>query len=433
MKCLLGIILIILDLLTLYFLFFISYFVKVFFKIGIQFSFNFYITNLYWLPVFIVILLYFQGIYTNRFSFFEESYRIFRVLTIGLLSILTFALIYNVYAISRYMILVFWIFGSFLLIFQKYLFKRFIFKKGWFLRNVYIINSNENYDFTKRIISENIYLGYKIVKDKNLADDIILLNPSIDLKEISKLFRKYKNVKFAFAESGIPLLNIQIENIFTQPLSFISVRNNLLSKNMLITKRIFDIVFSLTLIILFLPIIIITAILIKLTSKGPIFYVQERPGRFGKMIKIYKFRTMYTDAEKKLEDILRSNDKLRKEFEKYRKLKNDPRITPIGKILRKFSIDEIPQLFNVLKGDMSIVGPRPYQIDEINYMGEYKDIVLSVRPGLTGLWQISGRNDLSFSAKLKIETWYVLNWNLWLDLFIIIRTIPAVISGKGAY
>lgn len=429
----LGIILVVLDLLTLYFLFFISYFIKVFLRIGVQFSFDFYINNLYWLPIFIVILLYFQGIYTNRFSFFEEGYRIFRVLTIGLLSILTFALIYNVYAISRYMILVFWIFGSFFLIFQKYLFKRFIFKKGLFLKNVYIINSNENYNFVKKIINDNIYLGYRIVENENLADDIILLNPLIDLKEISKLFGKYKNVKFAFAESGIPLLNVQIENIFTQPLSFVSVRNNLLSKNMLITKRIFDIVFSIILISLFLPIILITAILIKLTSKGPIFYVQERPGRFGRMIKIYKFRTMYLDADKKLEEILKNNEELREEFRKYRKLKNDPRITPIGKILRKFSIDEIPQLFNVLKGDMSIVGPRPYQIEEIEYMGEYRDIVLSVRPGLTGLWQISGRNDLSFSAKLKIETWYVLNWNLWLDLFIIIRTIPAVISGKGAY
>jgi len=331
------------------------------------------------------------------------------------------------------MILVFWIFGSFFLIFQKYLFKRFIFKKGLFLKNVYIINSNENYNFVKKIINDNIYLGYRIVENENLADDIILLNPLIDLKEISKLFGKYKNVKFAFAESGIPLLNVQIENIFTQPLSFVSVRNNLLSKNMLITKRIFDIVFSIILISLSLPIILITAILIKLTSKGPIFYVQERPGRFGRMIKIYKFRTMYLDADKKLEEILKNNEELREEFRKYRKLKNDPRITPIGKILRKFSIDEIPQLFNVLKGDMSIVGPRPYQIEEIEYMGEYRDIVLSVRPGLTGLWQISGRNDLSFSAKLKIETWYVLNWNLWLDLFIIIRTIPAVISGKGAY
>lgn len=429
----LGIILVVLDLLTLYFLFFISYFIKVFLRTGVQFSFDFYINNLYWLPIFIVILLYFQGIYTNRFSFFEESYRIFRVLTIGLLSILTFALIYNVYAISRYMILVFWIFGSFFLIFQKYLFKRFIFKKGLFLKNVYIINSNENYNFVKKIINDNIYLGYRIVENENLADDIILLNPLIDLKEISKLFGKYKNVKFAFAESGIPLLNVQIENIFTQPLSFVSIRNNLLSKNMLITKRIFDIVFSIILISLFLPIILITAILIKLTSKGPIFYVQERPGRFGRMIKIYKFRTMYLDADKKLEEILKNNEELREEFRKYRKLKNDPRITPIGKILRKFSIDEIPQLFNVLKGDMSIVGPRPYQIEEIEYMGEYRDIVLSVRPGLTGLWQISGRNDLSFSARLKIETWYVLNWNLWLDLFIIIRTIPAVISGKGAY
>ena len=429
----LFIILVILDLLTLYLLFFLSYLIKVFFKIGVQFSFEFYITNLYWLPIFVVILLYFQGIYTNRFSFFEESYRIFRVLTIGLLSILAFALIYNVYAISRYMILVFWIFGSLFLTLQKYIFKRLIFKKGYFLRKVYIINSHQDYDFVKRIIIDNIYLGYKIVNDENLADDVILLNPAMDLKEISKLFKKYKNVKFAFAESGIPLLNVQIENIFTQPLSFVSVRNNLLSKNMLITKRIFDIVFSIFLIFLFSPIIVITAILIKLTSKGPIFYVQERPGRFGRMIKIYKFRTMYLDADKKLEEILKNNEELREEFMKYRKLKNDPRITPLGRFLRRFSIDEIPQLFNVLKGDMSIVGPRPYQIDEIEHMGEYKDIVLSVRPGLTGLWQISGRSDLSFQAKLKIETWYVLNWNLWLDLFIIIRTIPAVISGKGAY
>lgn len=429
----LFIILVILDLLTLYLLFFLSYLIKVFFKIGVQFSFEFYITNLYWLPIFVVILLYFQSIYTNRFSFFEESYRIFRVLTIGLLSILAFALIYNVYAISRYMILVFWIFGSLFLTLQKYIFKRLIFKKGYFLRKVYIINSHQDCDFVKRIISDNIYLGYKIVNDENLADDVILLNPAMDLKEISKLFKKYKNVKFAFAESGIPLLNVQIENIFTQPLSFVSVRNNLLSKNMLITKRIFDIVFSIFLILLFSPIIVITAILIKLTSKGPIFYVQERPGRFGRMIKIYKFRTMYLDADKKLEEILKNNEELREEFMKYRKLKNDPRITPLGRFLRRFSIDEIPQLFNVLKGDMSIVGPRPYQIDEIEDMGEYKDIVLSVRPGLTGLWQISGRSDLSFQAKLKIETWYVLNWNLWLDLFIIIRTIPVVISGKGAY
>jgi exopolysaccharide biosynthesis polyprenyl glycosylphosphotransferase len=430
---LLFIILVILDLLTLYLLFFLSYFIKVFFKIGVQFSFEFYITNLYWLPIFVVILLYFQGIYTNRFSFFEESYRIFRVLTIGLLSILAFALIYNVYAISRYMILVFWIFGGLFLTLQKYIFKRLIFKKGYFLRKVYIINSHQDYDFVKRIISDNIYLGYKIVNDENLADDVILLNPAMDLKEISKLFKKYKNVKFAFAESGIPLLNVQIENIFTQPLSFVSVRNNLLSKNMLITKRIFDIVFSIFLIFLFSPIIVIAAILIKLTSKGPIFYIQKRPGRFGKIIKIYKFRTMYLDADKKLEEILKNNEELREEFMKYRKLKNDPRITPLGRFLRRFSIDEIPQLFNVLKGDMSIVGPRPYQIDEIEHMGEYKDIVLSVKPGLTGLWQISGRSDLSFQAKLKIETWYVLNWNLWLDLFIIIRTIPAVISGKGAY
>lgn len=414
-------------------MFFLAYTFKVAFKIGIQFSFEFYITHLYWLPFFIIILLFFQGIYTHRFSFFEESYRIFRILTISLVSILVFALIYNVYAISRYMLLVFWIFGSIFLIVQKYLFKRYIFKKGWFLRKVYILNNSSNYELTKKIVSENIYLGYKIVEDEKYADEVIVLNPTLKLGELSKLFKRYKSVKFAFAEDGIPLLNIQVENIFTRPLSFISVRNNLVSRVMEINKRIFDIVFSIFLIILFLPVMIIIAILIKLTSKGPIFYTQERPGKHGKTIKIYKFRTMYVDAERKLIEVLEKDQNLKLEFQKYRKIRDDPRITKLGKFLRKFSLDELPQLFNVIKGEMSIVGPRPYQLDELEHIGEYKDIIFSVKPGLTGLWQISGRSDLNFETKLKLETWYVLNWNLWLDIFIIIRTIPIVISGKGAY
>ncbi|MCS7245734.1 MAG: exopolysaccharide biosynthesis polyprenyl glycosylphosphotransferase [candidate division WOR-3 bacterium] len=428
-----AIILIVLDLITLFLLFFLAYTFKVAFKIGIQFSFDFYITHLYWLPFFIIILLFFQGIYTHRFSFFEESYRIFRILTISLMSILVFALIYNVYAISRYMLLVFWFFGSIFLIAQKYLFKRYIFKKGWFLKKVYILNNSSNYDLAKKIINENIYLGYEIVEDEKEASEVIVLNPRIDLNELSKLFKKYKSLKFAFAEDGIPLLNVQVENIFTRPLSFISVRNNLVSKTMEINKRIFDIVFATFLLILFFPVMVIIAFLVKLTSKGPIFYIQERPGKHGKVIKIYKFRTMYMDAEGKLKEVLEKDQSLKLEFQKYKKLKDDPRITKVGKFLRKFSLDELPQLFNVIKGDMSIVGPRPYQLDELKEMGEYKDIIFSVKPGLTGLWQISGRSDLNFETKLKLETWYVLNWNFWLDIFIIIRTIPIVISGKGAY
>ncbi len=429
----LSIILILLDVISLYLLFFIAYSIKVFFKIGYQFSFEYYITHHYWLPFLIVIILYFQGIYTHRFSFFEESYRIFRILTISLVSILVFAIIYNVYAISRYMLLIFWIFGSSTLIVQKYILKRFIFRRGWFLRKVFILNSSENYQIVREIIEENVYLGYRVVDDEKLADDVIVLNPSLNLNELSDIFKKYKNVKFAFAESGIPLLNVEVENVFTRPMSFISVKNNLISRRMHIIKRLFDILFSFLLIILSLPIIIIISILIKLTSKGPIFYIQERPGKFGKLIKIYKFRTMYQNANEMLKEILEKDEKLREEFQKFKKLKNDPRITPIGKFLRRFSLDELPQLFNVLKGDMSIVGPRPYQINELDEMGDYKHIILSIKPGLTGLWQISGRSDLSFSSKLKIETWYVLNWNLWLDIFIIIRTIPIVISGKGAY
>ena len=200
------------------------------------------------------------------------------------------------------------------------------------------------------------------------------------------------------------------------------------------TKRIFDVLFSLGAMIFFLPMGLIAALCIKLTSPGPIFYSSKRVGKDGHPIYCWKFRTMVQDADKKLQELLKANPKLQQEWDTYYKLKDDPRISTIGKILRKTSLDELPQFYNVLKGDLSVVGPRPVTQEEIEkYFGSKASKILSVRPGLTGIWQTSGRSLLTFEERIQLEESYIDRQSLSLDLRIICKTIPAMFSSKGAF
>ena len=200
-------------------------------------------------------------------------------------------------------------------------------------------------------------------------------------------------------------------------------------------KRLFDIVFAAFAILVTLPIMIPIIILIKLTDKGPVFFKQKRVGYGGKEFYIYKFRSMYPDAEKRLKEILERDPEARKEWETTFKLKNDPRVTPVGKFLRKTSLDELPQFFNVLKGDMSVVGPRPVVKEELEKF--YKDkakYYLSVKPGVTGYWQVEGRSDVQdYKERVEMDVWYVKNRSFWLDIKIILKTIWVMLTGKGAY
>lgn len=199
-------------------------------------------------------------------------------------------------------------------------------------------------------------------------------------------------------------------------------------------KRFFDLVFSLAILILGSPIFFLLACLVCFTSRGPIFYGHERVGRGNKKIKCWKFRTMVKDADKKLEALLCQDPLKRMEWAKYYKLKSDPRITVIGKFLRKTSLDELPQFFNVLMGDLSVVGPRPCVTNEIQENFKEKTCkILSIRPGITGIWQVSGRNDLSREERAHLEELYIENQNLMLDLKIILKTVPHIIFSKGAY
>lgn len=194
-------------------------------------------------------------------------------------------------------------------------------------------------------------------------------------------------------------------------------------------KRFADIVCSAIAIVLLSPFFIIISIAIKATSKGPVIFVHKRVGKNGKKIGIYKFRSMVMNAEELIEKF---TPEQKEEFKKNFKLENDPRITKIGKFLRKTSLDELPQLFNILKGDLSIVGPRPIVEVETEIYGEYKNMLLSVKPGLTGFWAANGRSDTSYKRRRAMEIYYVKNRSLLFDIKIIFKTVISVFKGEGA-
>ena len=200
-------------------------------------------------------------------------------------------------------------------------------------------------------------------------------------------------------------------------------------------KRIGDVVFSLLVLTLGSPIFILIGILVKLSSPGSIFYIQKRIGRNYREFGCIKFRTMYENADDLLPNLLEKYPLMRKEFEKDFKLRKDPRITKLGSFLRRSSLDELPQFLNVLKGEMSVVGPRPIVSNEISKYSLFMEEVISVRPGLTGLWQVSGRNNLSYKKRVELDLAYARNRNFILDLEIIILTLGVLIfpMDRGAY
>lgn len=205
------------------------------------------------------------------------------------------------------------------------------------------------------------------------------------------------------------------------------------SRAYLVSKRVFDVVFALVLLPFLIPVMVVIAVLIKLDSKGPVFFCHERVGYKGEFFKCFKFRTMKQGAEDILKKVLEQDSKVLEEWNKDFKLKKDPRITRIGKILRKTSLDELPQFFNVLKGEMSFVGPRPIIEDEIKMYGIDFEFYKNLMPGITGLWQVSGRNDTGYKDRIELDKKYFFEQSLFLDFVIILKTVPAVLKSSGAY
>ncbi|CAG4884369.1 putative Undecaprenyl-phosphate galactose phosphotransferase [Georgfuchsia toluolica] len=249
---------------------------------------------------------------------------------------------------------------------------------------------------------------------------------------IQSLLSTHANIHIIPALRGLPLFGTQVSHFFSHEVLFLTVRNNLSRRGYVWIKRSFDLVVASLLLILLSPFLLALAILIR-REGGTAIYGHTRIGRGGKPFKCLKFRSMRPDADKILKQLLENDPAAKAEWEKDFKLRNDPRITPVGHFLRKTSLDELPQLINVVRGEMSLVGPRPIVTAELERYEDSVDLYLQVRPGVTGLWQISGRNETSYAQRVSLDAWYVRNWSLWYDIAILFKTINVVFNRHGAY
>ena len=243
---------------------------------------------------------------------------------------------------------------------------------------------------------------------------------------------KAEDVSVVPAMRGVPLFGTDMSYFFSHEVAMLKLRNNLRYWPARLLKRVFDLFAALVLLVLgALPLLYI-ALRIR-RDGGPAIFAHQRVGQSGKVFPCFKFRTMQVDAEERLRELLANDPAARAEWEREFKLRNDPRITPIGHFLRRTSLDELPQLFNVIRGEMSLVGPRPVIRAELSRYGDDVDYFLMVRPGMTGLWQVSGRNDTGYDTRVYLDTWYVKNWSLWYDIAILFKTIRVVLNREGAY
>lgn len=232
--------------------------------------------------------------------------------------------------------------------------------------------------------------------------------------------------------AGLSLSGMRSQFIFGHDVLLLMERRGLLRRPAQILKRAFDLVASAIALIILVPVMAVVALLVR-SDGGPVLFGHERIGRGGRTFRCLKFRTMVPDAEARLQDLLNSDAAARSEWDRYQKLKADPRLTRWGRLLRRMSLDEVPQIFNVLRGDMSLVGPRPPTAAELVRYGSDVAFLQQVRPGITGLWQVSGRNETDFTRRVALDSWYVRNWSFGYDLLIIALTIPVLISRRGAY
>ena len=270
-----------------------------------------------------------------------------------------------------------------------------------------------------------------IAKKLNVDYIIACLPVTIVMKKIKEHCRGFKHIMIIPADSMFSSVWVYAYDI--GGMLGLEIRCNLMLKSLLLIKQFLDYSLTLLIALMTIPLMIFCAVIIKLTSKGAVIYKAHRLGVHGKVFFVYKFRTMKLGSEQHFEQYLEDNPEAKKEWQKTFKLKKDPRITWVGNILRRTSLDELPQLFNVLRGEMSLIGPRPIVESERKYYADKYEMVSSVRPGITGLWQVSGRSDLGYEDRVELDCYYLMNWNIWLDIFILLKTVKEVLFCKGAY
>ncbi|HCT6176387.1 TPA: undecaprenyl-phosphate galactose phosphotransferase WbaP, partial [Escherichia coli] len=396
--------------------------------------------------------------YFYRKTFWFELKEILRTLVI--FAIIEIAVIaFTTWSFSRALWVITWIFILLLVPFSRILTKYLLNKLGYWQRDTWIIGSGNNaIEAYKAIISEK-NLGLKIigfiaseggVRAGETINGIKVISNDIDwLRGEDKktqfivaveshqsemrnswlrnfMIQGFRYVSVIPTLRGMPLDSTDMSFIFSHEVMIFRVQQNLAKWSSRTLKRLFDIIASIAIIILLSPVLLYISRLVK-KDGGPAIYGHERIGQDGKPFKCLKFRSMVTNSKDVLNELLQNDPEAKREWDTTFKLKNDPRITKIGAVLRRTSLDELPQLFNVLKGEMSLVGPRPIITAELERYNEEVDYYLLSKPGMTGLWQVSGRSDVDYETRVYLDAWYVKNWSMWNDIAILFKTVGVVL------
>ncbi len=428
--------------------------------------------NIWWFPLVMLFCLLYENLYQKRLPFWTEVEHILKAVTLAIVfSVVLLYMAKTAFEVSRTLIAMIWLMMVITLPLFRFYGKKFLAATGVWKKPVLIIGAGQTACLISSALQREKTIGYEIVGilndrghkaetttskaashlpilgsvdeaesmiRKTGVQDIFIAMPALPASDTVALTNRLQplvsNVMLIPDLFGLSMNGIEAQHFFEEQVLILNIKNRLKPLFNRFVKRTFDLVLGSTLLLTLTPMLLLLALAIKLESKGTVFYNSTRIGQRGKTFRCHKFRTMYSHADEILAEHLNSSNQARREWEEYRKLRSgDPRLTRIGRFLRRFSLDELPQLINVVIGEMSLVGPRPYLPEEKDLMGAWYQEIIVAKPGLTGLWQVSGRNLIGFEGRMKLGAWYVKNWSPWLDLVIILRTFRVVIKGVGAY
>ena len=383
----------------------------------------------------VISLFHLEKLYAMKYDFWQDSLKIIKSFTLSYFIVLAMLTILQTnLEYSRLFISLYFVLGVLLMpIFRRYT-KKILYSFDVFKTKTLIVGTDEEVSLFKQEIEENWYLGQRYV-EKNY-ENVIIISKGLPTDKLNNYISTYiQKTSELFVVPYITDINFAHSNIIEYSnirYNTIQIQNKLLLPKNIWIKESFDFIVVIGLLPFFLILHTILVLLIKFDSKGPVFFKQHRLGRDDNDFVCYKYRTMHEDSEQLLQEYLQSNPSEVEYYEKYHKYQNDPRITKIGKFLRASSLDEFAQVINIFKGEMSLVGPRPYMLKEACKLGGNQEFILKVKPGITGLWQVSGRNNLTFKERNDLEVWYIKNWSLWADSIILIKTIKVVLGKVGA-
>jgi Undecaprenyl-phosphate galactose phosphotransferase WbaP len=439
---------------------------------ALAFTFRHYL-GFSWMWLLLIVLLAVEGLYTQRRTLWNEIAHLTKGTVLGLIVIFaTIAVVQRGAVLSRATVVMTGLLLLMVLPTSRYWTKRALGAAGLWKKRILVIGTTDTAQLALRGLSSDPVLGYEVVgfldEDPNRrgtciavcggkkvyvlghlndalrhikrarAKDVLIALPNLEegklLNLVHQLQQRCESIYVVPQLWGLPMMNLKVDGFLRERLMMLKLSNNLAKPWNSWLKRIFDLTLGSAIAVIALPLCLMVAVLIQIDSDGPVLFVQERLGYKGTRFRCIKFRTMHVRSDEMLMNHLAGDPAAAAEWHKYAKLRDhDPRLTRFGRFLRRWSIDELPQLLNVLNGEMSLVGPRPYLPQERERIGVDLFTILSSRPGMTGFWQVSGRNQLTLDDRVQLEAWYVRNWTVWFDCIILAKTFRTVLFPQNGH